>query len=567
MTIDRYRVCFLFNAQLHQVAHGVPTAVALARKTDFAVSIISPRAENIEFARDIAAAMGGAPIQFQVRRPLALSAVNGVGARKIGAKIMTLALLRSHLEHVDAIAVPERTSTNLRRMGLLRPLYIHLDHGAGDGAAGFDRRIALFDFVLLAGAKQRERMARHSLIRHGSYAVVGYPKFEAADAVRDRSWNPFPDKRPIVLYTPHHSELGSWSKFGPEVLRIFAQQDEFNLIFAPHIRLFGDRSLPPHVTQWLSLATKHPRIHVDLGSRRSADMTYTELADIYLGDVSSQVYEFIRRPRPCLFLDAHEVVDWQDNENYGHWRFGRVLRSTTGLINMLREAQAVQAKYEPVQRSQFARTFASGTTPPSIRAARAIEGCVRARVLPPSMIAKAARGRTLEGVAPSREHRLLRHPLSQIAAAALLVTAGWLGRSISSPAPPPAESFAHEADELHDASQGGGSARDYLKLASKNNIVLPRIPADWRVTSASLVSSDFGPSVQVTALTANGVRLTIVASNVPAPRGDSIVLSDGDDDSIASWGRAGRSYAIVGTTSRKLIRSFAADLYSSQRTS
>lgn len=29
-------------------------------------------------------------------------------------------------------------------------------------------------------------------------------------------------------------------------------------------------------------------------------MTYTPAADIYLGDVSSQSYEFLLDPRPCL---------------------------------------------------------------------------------------------------------------------------------------------------------------------------------------------------------------------------------------------------------------------------
>lgn len=49
---------------------------------------------------------------------------------------------------------------------------------------------------------------------------------------------------------------------------------------------------------------------VDLDSPRLVEMTYTLTADIYLGDLSSQLYEFLIRPRPVAFINAHRV-DWQ----------------------------------------------------------------------------------------------------------------------------------------------------------------------------------------------------------------------------------------------------------------
>lgn len=569
MTGDRYRVCFLFNAQLHQVVHGVATAVALARISDFEVSIISPQSENIDLARDIAKALGGAPIHFEVRRSLGLRLIHRITGRKDGTKKLTLRIIREHLERFDAIALPERTSTVLKRMGLARPLYIHLDHGAGDGAAGYDKRIALFDFVLLAGSKQRERMARDRLITEGHYKIVGYPKFEAADAIRDGGWSPFSDERPTVLYTPHHSSLGSWRRFGRDVLRSFAEQQEFNLIFAPHIRLFAKGGPSSSDAELLSWAAQQPHIHVDLGSRRSADMTYTELADIYLGDVSSQVYEFIRRPRPCLFLNAHGV-NWPEDENYAHWRFGPVLESTTGLVDALRTAQATHAEFAAVQRLEFAQTFASGPASPSSRAAGVIANYVRKTVLRPSMIARAMRGRAFAEFQSQPQRRSARHGLRQAAAVLLLVAAGWLGRSVTFGAAQAPMSFAQEADELHDAVvsfQGNAEPRDFQALARKSDIALPSIPAGWRVTSASLISSELGPMILLTAVAPNGVRLTIVASSVASPGENALVLTNVESDSIASWSHGGRSYAVVGRTPQDLVRRLAADLYSSQRTS
>lgn len=64
------------------------------------------------------------------------------------------------------------------------------------------------------------------------------------------------------------------------------------------------------------------KILIDLGSKRLLDMSYTSGADIYLGDVSSQVYEFLDTPRPCA-SHAHAVA-WQEDANYLFWTLGEV---------------------------------------------------------------------------------------------------------------------------------------------------------------------------------------------------------------------------------------------------
>ena len=65
-------------------------------------------------------------------------------------------------------------------------------------------------------------------------------------------------------------------------------------------------------------------VRIDRGSEASIDMSYTEAADVYIGDVSSQVYEFLRRPRPCIFVNLGGV-DWRGNDHYAHWHLGQVI--------------------------------------------------------------------------------------------------------------------------------------------------------------------------------------------------------------------------------------------------
>jgi hypothetical protein len=365
------RVCFFFNAQLHQLLHGVTVAVSLSRLPGFDVHILSPSEKIIDYARALIDRLGGAPVTLRTLAMPGLSRVNRAIGRSTPPKVVTLALAARRLAGFDAIAVPERTSILLKRLGLKGPRFIHLDHGAGDRAVGFDPRIRLFDFVLMAGEKHRGRMLREGLVRPGAHAVVGYPKFDAADAVRDPHWSPFDNGRPIVLYNPHFADLGSWRSLGLDIVRQFAEQDRYNLILAPHIRLFAQRNSHSAARELLETFASVPHIHIDLGSERSVDMSYTMLADIYLGDVSSQIYEFLRTQRPCLFLNPHGV-EWEDDENYAHWRFGPVISGDGDIVKEVNAAVASHAHFRSAQKSGWQATFCGAAPAASERAADAI---------------------------------------------------------------------------------------------------------------------------------------------------------------------------------------------------
>jgi hypothetical protein len=420
---------------------------------------------------------------------------------------------------------------------------VQLDHGAGDGAFGYERRIREFDFVLVAGDKQRTRMLRADIIRHGHFSVVGYPKFEAADALRDPRWSPFKDDRPVVLYTPHYGVHGSWEKAGLDVLNAFAGQGEFNLIFAPHIRLFESPEVRRAWGERVASLGSSKQIFVDLGSERSIDMTYTELADIYLGDVSSQVYEFLRRPRPCVFLNPHNL-DWRSNQDYAHWNFGPVVASAQGIVEAVRSARASHASYRPAQEAAFARTFDQRGTPPSERAASAIAKYMRREV--------PARRVRFEKPVP-------RKMIAPAASALLLLALGWsigqLGRS-AGPAQP---TLAMEADQARDefaAVVPAAHARpdQYKQLARSSGVSVLAMPAGWRVLSSGLITTELGPVIEVDAVSQNGVPVTIVESTVPERTNEAPVITAGNDERIGSWSKNNSAYALAAQTSSKEIK-------------
>src|SRR5690606_13806940 len=120
--------------------------------------------------------------------------------------------------------------------------------------------------------------------------ACGYVKLSAVRRLRQGAPALFANDRPTVLYNPHfHPRLSSW-KHARSVIAAIRDSGLFNLIVAPHVRLFAASDRRQRA-EWEELAVPD-QVLVDLGSPRSMDMTYTLAADLYLGDVSSQVYEF-----------------------------------------------------------------------------------------------------------------------------------------------------------------------------------------------------------------------------------------------------------------------------------
>jgi hypothetical protein len=116
-----------------------------------------------------------------------------------------------------------------------------------------------------------------------------------------------------------------------------------------------------------------PNIRIDIDSPRLFDMSYTLSADVYIGDVSSQVYEFLYRPRPCFFIDVHSGAVKNEPPAYDFWRNGPVIRTAGELAEILPDFATVGARYQDIQIDRMAYT-ADNTDPrsASVRGAEAI---------------------------------------------------------------------------------------------------------------------------------------------------------------------------------------------------
>ncbi|MES3027582.1 MAG: glycerophosphotransferase [Pseudomonadota bacterium] len=370
MTAPAPQICFLYIAQTHQILHSLPIAIELARNwPQFDVHLAATSQAHLDYIDDALGKLGAAPLTRKLLGPKWLREIRPGRATTPPKAAMLIANART-LARYDAVVTPERTTALLRRLGVKRPKLVYTQHGAGDRGGPFEPRLGLFDLVMAAGPKQRDRMVESGLVAPENCAMVGYPKFDIVEALSPEPKNPFSDQRPIVLYNPHFDpKLSSWPRWGMEVLERFAADDRYNLIFAPHVRLFDQAGTPDLGP--LERFGDHPRIHIDLGGPAAIDMTYTRVADVYLGDVSSQIYEFLRKPKPAIFLNAHQV-DWVGDESYRHWRYGPVLDHVQALPDAVASAMASHGEYLAEQRAGFASSFDLQPRSSSLRAAEAI---------------------------------------------------------------------------------------------------------------------------------------------------------------------------------------------------
>ena len=365
------RVCFTYIAQLHQILHSLPIAAALARRhPGIEVHVAARTGAHLRFAQRLVRRHAADANLRYVRLAEPLSAWIAERLSGHGGKKMVLSANRHYFAGFDAIVTPERTSTYLKKLRIPHLRLVGTEHGAGDREVTFSPETAKYDFLLLPGDKQAQRLqALHRIEPQRIHAGI-YAKHDWTIGSRESPLRLFDNDRPTVLYNPHFERaLSSWPVLGWQLLEWFARSQRYNLIFAPHLRLFHRptrfKYAPFRALQRL------PHLHVDLGSERSVDMSYTLAADIYLGDVSSQVVEFIMQPRPCVFVNAHRVT-WADDPHYRFWRLGPVIENVEQLDAALDEAR--KGGHASLQRDYLHETL--GTAMQGHNAARGADAIV-----------------------------------------------------------------------------------------------------------------------------------------------------------------------------------------------
>ncbi|WP_380785554.1 hypothetical protein [Sphingomonas sp. R86521] len=338
----RRKVAFLFLGETLLIPHLYPIVEALAAADpelpiELWVSTSMHAALLGRWTADLPS--------VRIRRAPGFRIVDEAEGRNpaLPAKLPMLVRLLPYLARTPVVVCAEQTSLWLPAVLPMKTRFIDTFHGAGSMMArGHWRRRAGWRTLVAA---ERDRRA---LIAGGDspsrVVTTGYVK--AAFRQRTPAATLFADDKPVVLYTPHwQAHRSSWWRWGPEVVDRVLTDGRYNLIFAPHQRL-AERA--PEVRAFAAGLVGRPGVHVDLDSFAMVDGSYTAAADLYLGDTSSQVVEYMIRPRPCVFLNALGS-DWRGDESYAMWGAGEVVETLDALIPALDHAPKVHPGFAAFQ--------------------------------------------------------------------------------------------------------------------------------------------------------------------------------------------------------------------------
>jgi hypothetical protein len=281
-------------------------------------------------------------------------------------------IAKKHLINADYIVTTSHgTPKMLLKNKITKPILIYQYHGCGDRKYGFDPGFKRFHYMLLPGIYHQNRLIEEKIIAKEKTFIVGWPKFDYSLKISPQGKKLFKNENPVILYAPHwEPKLTSFTDYSEFLLNFFINNKNYNFIFAPHVLI---KHWKTHYKYRIDFSEfESDNIIIDFGSELSTNGTYLNYSNMYIGDVSSMVYEFIAfKPRPCLFLNSHNVA-WKGNVDYRFWDYGPVVESKTEFEFKFNQA-INDVKFIEVQKNRIEKYFEISNVRSSLRAAKAIK--------------------------------------------------------------------------------------------------------------------------------------------------------------------------------------------------
>ena len=364
------KVVFLYFYGLHQLYHSAMTSMELGSMSkDIEVVCLSCNQEHTTILNEIKRFYPNTQTKIiEITQPFKYKYLN---FKKKSYPSVNAMVRRAKKYLIDAdliITTSHGTPKMVRKFGITKPQLVYQYHGVGDRKYGFDPNFKRFDFMLLPGRYHQNRLIEENVIEKERTKIVGWPKLDYIDKLDVPSF--FNNNNQTVLYTPHWDvELTSYNVYAKFVLDYFSNRKDLNLIFAPHLLIKHWHFTYKYNINYLHYNSDN--IRVDFGSVHGTDGSYLKYADLYIGDVSSMVFEFIAiKPRPCLFLNAHKV-EWNNNVDYRFWEFGNVVECIDEFDQKLNISTNNYA-FTDLQTKRVRQYVDITEEKPSMRAARAI---------------------------------------------------------------------------------------------------------------------------------------------------------------------------------------------------
>lgn len=364
------KIAFLYLDKTYIVYHSISIAIELAKSSSNEVHILCSE-RNFSLVSEILEQFNCNNIVIKILKPHWYINIPYYFETKAQLRKSVFYKYRQELKSYHAFVCSVYTDLFLKK--LLKKSnkikYIYTKHGIPNRAYSFDNTITNFDLFFIWGeAELRTRKKLNQLTPH-NHAITSYFKYELVQQLPQKKI--FNNNKPVILYNPHwEQQFSSFNKFGETILSFFKENPNYNLIFTPHSRLLSRKWW-----HWFKIFKykECKNIVIDAGSELSNNMSYTNYANLYIGDISSQALEFIfAKEKPCLFLDAHHLSNDKINRPLS-WDLGTVVSEITSLeqtIKLTLNNHSKIYKHKQIKRKQ--EMFHSSQQSPSFLAAKAI---------------------------------------------------------------------------------------------------------------------------------------------------------------------------------------------------
>lgn len=160
--------------------------------------------------------------------------------------------------------------------------------------------------------------------------------------------------------------------------------------------------------------------------------------------------------------------------------------------------------------------------------------------------------------------------MSRAAGIAVLIATGWIARGTLGefPAPAQASNFLDEAAASRQAGMLRQAMASQLESVTLNpreiegstGIVLPKLPAGWRVTDVQLFPTPDSPAIAISLTTAQGEHLSFFADRAETPAEEQPMLARRANDVVAYWEAGDMAYALTGRTDARRVMQLAGEM-------
>lgn len=368
------KICGVFIDKTYGIYHAISILIELSRDKNNNVFILS-RVQNVALIKSILEKYKCEDIKLIILRPYWYFPLSHYLEIKLQLRRVLFFKYRKLFRTFDGVLCTMYLDLGLKKIiSSDKTKLFFTNHGVSNRPYSFDSQILNFDLFFMFGESERRIREDLGQLKKSNHALIGYPKYDFVKTIPRVKL--FEKEKTTVIYNPHWlPSLTSYFDFGIEILDYFSKSEDYNLIFAPHSLLYARNK---SIRIGLEKYKKFDNILIDLGSEYSNDMTYVKSADLFLGDISSQALEFLLIDlRPCLYLDAHNLIGSEGNE-YISWQFGNVISDTVDMKRSIEQSFIdYEEKFKTIQEKKIGDIFFQGEESATVLAKNKINNFLR----------------------------------------------------------------------------------------------------------------------------------------------------------------------------------------------